>query len=218
MVLSMVFCFGFSFALDHWKSVPPAQSAGIPLGGKGLILSNSLNRNETAVVLLKGTVEPLGPRVTAIPGQPLIFHEAASANFDLPPVPFADITPWFLKSLYIDVRLNAEMFQKKYIDGIVPFVVYTGSLIFLLCSLGFAIKFSVWPLANLFLGILAFRGVLALETFFYSPEMQDIFDSFFKNLMPVEIAVPLIFIGFGVLVHFYSFLVFIAKKRDRDEF
>ena len=218
MILSLAFCFGFSLALKNWESVPPAQSAGIPLGGKGLILSNSLSRNETAVVLLKGTDEPLGPRVTAIPGQPLLFHETAVANFDLPPVPFGDDTPWFLKSLYIDVRLNAEMFQKKYVDGIVPFVIYSGSLIFLLCSLGFAIKFSAWPLANLFLGVLAFRGVLALETFFYAPEMQDILDSYFKNLMPVESAVPLLFVGFGILVHFYSFLVFIAKKRDRDEF
>jgi len=218
MILSMFFCFGFSLVLKNWESVPPAQSAGIPLGGKGLILSNSLSRNETAVVLLRGTDEPLGPRVTAIPGQPLLFHETAAANFDLPPVPFADDTPWFLRSLYIDIRLNAEMFQKKYVEGIVPFMIYSGSLIFLLCSLGFAIKFSAWPLANLFLGILAFRGVLSLETFFYTPEMQDIFGSYFKNLLPVEMAVPLIFIGFGVLVHFYSFLVFIAKRKDRDEF
>jgi len=218
MILSLAFCYGFSFALKNWESVPPAQSAGIPLGGKGLILSNSLSRNETAVVLLKGTDEPLGPRVTAIPDQPLLFHETASANFDLPPVPFADVTPWFLKSLYIDIRINAEMFQKKFVEGLTPFLIDAGSLIFLLCSLGFAIKFSAWPLANLFLGILAFRGVLALETFFYSPEMQDIFDSFFQHLLPVEIAVPLIFVGFGVLVHFYSFLVFIVKKRDRDDF
>jgi len=217
MTLSLVFCFGFSFALENWKSVPPSESTGISLGGRGLILSNSLNRNETAVILLKGTDEPLGPRVTAIPDQPLLFHDAASANFDLPPVPFADVTPWFLKSLYIDIRLNAEMLQKKFIEGIHPFLIYSGSLIFLLCSLGFAIKFSAWPLANLFLGVLAFRGVLALETFFYTPEMQEIFDSFFKNLMPVELAVPLIFVGFGVMVHFYSFLVFVAKRRDRDD-
>jgi len=217
LALSLVFCFGFLFALENWKSVPPAQSIGIPLGGRGLILSNSLNRNETAVVLLNGTKEPLGPRVTAIPGESLLFHETAAASFDLPPVPFADVTPWFLKSLYIDIRLNAEMFQRKFVEGLMPFLIYAGSLIFLLCSLGFAVKFSVWPLANLFLGVLVFRGVLALETFFYSPEMQEIFDSFFKNLMPVETAIPLIFVGFGVMVHFYSFLVFIIQRRDRDD-
>jgi len=230
MVLSMAFSFGLSFALENWKSVPFAQSAGIPLGGKGLILSNSLNGNETAVILLNGATESLGPRVTAIPDQPLIFNEAATANLEsqsglrgesssiiLPPVPFADVTPWFLKSLYIDIRLNAEMFHKKFIEGLMPFLIYSFSLIFFLCSLGFAVKFSVWPLANLFLGVLVFRGVLALETFFYTPEMQDIFDSFFKNLMSVETAVPFIFIGFGLMVHFYSFLVFIIQRRDRDD-
>jgi hypothetical protein len=217
MTLSLFFCFVFSFALERWKSVPPAQSAGIQLGEKGLILSNSLNRNETAVVLLRGMAEPLGPRVTAIPGQPLFFYESALVNFDLPPVPFGDVTPWFLKSLYIDVRINAEMFQKKFLEGVIPFFLYTGSLIFLLCSLGFAVKFSAWPLANIFIGILAFRGVLAFQTFFYSPEMQDVLGSFFKNLLPVEMAVPLLFVGFGVLVHFYSFLVFVAKRRGRDD-
>jgi len=47
--------------------------------------------------------------------------------------------------------------------------------------------------------------------------MQDVLGSFFKNLMPVEMAVPLLFVGFGVLVHFYSFLVFVAKRRGRDD-
>jgi len=110
------------------------------------------------------------------------------------------------------------MFQKKFVEGLVPFLIYSGSLIFLLCSLGYIIKFSVWPLANLFLGVLAFRGVLAIETFFYSPEMLDIFDSFFRNLMPVEFAVPLLFVGFGLMIYFYSFLVFIVKRRDRDDY
>jgi hypothetical protein len=83
--------------------------------------------------------------------------------------------------------------------------------------LGFAIKFSAWPLANLFIGALAFRGILAVETFFNSPEMQEILDSFFKNLLPTTMAVPLIFFGFGLLAHTYSILIFIAKRRDDNE-
>jgi hypothetical protein len=217
MVLSMLFCTGISLALENWESVPPAQSAGIPLGGKGLILSNSLNRNETAVILLNGTAEPLGPRVTAIPGQPLLFHESVGASFDLPPVPFGDDTPWFLKSLSIDIRLNAEMFQKKLNGGFIPYFVYAGSLIFLLCSLGQAIKLSAWPLANLFVGILAFRGILALNTFINTPEMQDIIDSFLRSMVPVTFALPAIFLGLGVLLHLYSILVFISKRRHDDD-
>jgi hypothetical protein len=217
MLLSFLFSFGISSALEQWESVPSAQTSGITLGERGLILSNSLNRNETAVVLLKGTSDPFGPRVTAIPGRPLLYHENAGANFDLPPVPFGDTTPWFLRSLSIDIRLNAEMFQRKINEGFFSYLLYAGSLIFLLCSLGFAIKFSVWPLANLFLAALAFRGILMLGTFFNTPEMQEITGSFLRNAVPVSFAVPLIFLGSGILVNLYSILVFAARRRNDDE-
>nr|AGS52371.1 hypothetical protein [uncultured bacterium contig00073] len=183
-----------------------------------MILSNSLNRNETAVVLLKGTDDPVGPRVIAVPGQPLVFQEtAASSSFDLPPVPFGNDTPWFLNSLAIDIRLNAEMFQRKFNEGLIPYLIYVFPLIFLLCSLGNVIKFSVWPIANLFLGILAFYGVLSLETFLNMPEMQYIIDSYLNGMIPVTLAVPLIFLGFGILLNLYSVLAYVARRKDNDE-
>jgi len=218
IVLSFLISFGISTALEQWKSVPPSQTQGMPLGGRGLILTNNLNRNETSVVLLNGTSEPFGPRVTAIPGQPLTFQRSTSPSVALPPVPFGDETPWFLKSISIDIKLNADMFQQKIREGFFSYFVYVGSLIFLLCSLGYSIKFSVWPLANLFLCTLAFRGVLAFTTFFNTPEMQEITSSFLNNKLPVTVALPLIFIGFGILVNIYSLLVYLAKRRYDDEF
>jgi len=218
MIMSMVFCLGISSALEHWKSVPPSQTTGVSLGANGLILSNSLNRSETAVILLKGSSEPFGPRVVSIPDQPLSFQETASANFELPPVPFADNTPYFLKSLSIDIRLNAEMFQQKFRENFSSYLLYAGSIIFLLCSLGFAIKFSVWPLANLFIAVLAFRGILMLETFLNTPEMQEIIGSFLDNKLSVTLAVPMLFLGFGMLVYLYSFLVFVIKGRKINEY
>jgi hypothetical protein len=167
---------------------------------------------------MNGTTEPLGPRVTAIPGQPLTFHRSAGASFDLPPIPFNDDTPWFLKSLAIDIRLNAEVFRKKLSEGFFSYFIYAGSLIFLLCSLGYAVKFSVWPLANLFLTTLAFRGILAFNTFFNTPEMMEITSSFLGNKLPVTLALPLMFLGFGMLINVYSFLVFAAKRRYDDEY
>jgi len=218
-VLSMFFCFSFSLALDHWKYVPSAHSGVHQLGDRGLILSNSLDGNETAVILLKGMAEPLGPRVTAIPDRPLAFQESTTnASLDLPPVPFGDDTPWFLQSLIIDIRLSEEQLQKRFSEGFASFFIYSGAMIFLLSSLGFAIKFSVWPLANLFLGMLAFRGILAVETFFNSAEMQELFSAFLKNMIPSSMAVPLLFFGFGLLIHVYSILVFIAKRRDDNDF
>ena len=217
MILSMCFNFGISFALYQWKSVPPALTGFKPLGENGLILSNALNRDETAIVLLKGTAEPYGPRVTAVPDRPLLFQEStANTGVNLPPVPFGDDSPRFMKNLSIDIRISAEQLQKLFSEDYQPYLIYAGSLIFLLSSLGFAIKFSVWPLANLFLGALAFRGILAIETFFNSSEMQDIFDAFLKNIMPSSMAVPLLFFGFGLLVHTYSFLVFVSRRRDDD--
>jgi len=218
MVLSFSYTYGISFLLNSWKSVPPAQTSGIILGDNGLILTNALNKNETAVVLLNGTVNPLGPRVVAIPGQPLVFQRAASGNFELPPVPFGDDTPWFLKSISIDIRLNAQMFQQKFSEGFISFFVYAGSLIFLLCSLGYVIKFSVWPLANLFLAALAFHGVLAFNTFINTPEMQEITGSFLNNIIPPPLMLPLFFLSFGILLNIYSLLSFAAKRRSNDDY
>jgi hypothetical protein len=217
MIISLLFNFGISFALYHWEFVPSAQSSIKRLGEDGLILSNSLNRNETAVILLKGMDEPLGPRVTAIPDRPLFFQESTvNADISLPPIPFGDDRPFFLKSLFIDIRLSDEQLQKRFGEGYISYFTYAVPLIFLLSSLGFAIKFSMWPLANLFLGILAFRGILAVETFFNLPEMYELFDAFLKNMMPASMAVPLVFLCFGMLVNVYSILVYAARKRDDD--
>ena len=224
MVLSFFISFGISAALEQWKAVPPSQVAGIKLGERGLILSNSLNKNNTAVVLLNGSSEPFGPRVTSIPGQPLIYQRSIGVNYDdisrpaLPPVPFGDDTPAFLNSISIDIRLNAEVLQQKFREGFLSYLIFAGSLIFLLCSLGYAIKFSVWPLANFFLCTLAFSGILSFITFFNSPEMREITSSFLENKLPVSLALPLIFFGFGALVHLYSLLIYISKRRRDDEF
>ena len=215
MGLTMLFTNGISLLLNNLKEAAanPVETESLTLGHKGLLLSNTMNREETVVVLLKGAEDPLGPRVVAIPGQPLIFQEEANTNFDLPAIPFGDDTPWFLKSLAIDLRLNAELFQLKLSEGFGSFFLYTGSLIFFLCTLAYAIKFSAWPLANLFIGILAFRGVLAMKTFLNSYEIQEIMNTFFKNILPASRAVPLIFLFLGVLLLLYSGLIYISKRR-----
>ena len=217
IILSVSFCYGITYTLNKMTSVPPAQTAGVQMGEKGLILSNSLNRNVTAIVLLEGTANPHGPRVTAIPGQPLAFYEsAAGTDLGLPPIPFGDDTPWFLKSLDIDIRMNAEMYQQKFNEGLSSWLIYVGAFIFILCSLGFLIKFSAWPLANLFLAAIAFRGILALGTFLNTGEIQNVISSFLNNIMLAGLALPLSFVGFGILVYIYSILSFAAKRRKND--
>jgi len=217
-VLSLIFNFGVSSALYQLQNVPSAVTPVKPAGENGLILSNNLNRNETAVILLRGPLEPLGPRVTAIPDKPLQYIESTTnAWLDLPPIPFGDDTPWFLRSISIDLRLSEAQVFKRFTEGLHSYFFYAGALIFLLSSLGFAIKFSVWPLADLFLGALAFRGILAIETFLNTPEMQEIIGSFLGNKLPVTMAVPAAFFASGVLINVYAVLVFIIKRRNTDD-
>jgi hypothetical protein len=221
IALPLAVSFGISAALEHWEQVPPALDTEEVLGGPGLILANGQRSSDTAIILLAGPGNPQGPRVTAIPGQPLLYQaDPAGPNqtvLPLPPIPFRDDTPWFLKSLAIDLRLNSEQLKQHYHEGFFSFLIYTGALIVLLSSLSCILKLSAWPLANLFLGCFAFRGVLALETFLNSPEIQDVFEAFLENRLPVSLSVPLIFCVTGGLVYIYSVLVYLAKRRTDED-
>jgi hypothetical protein len=217
-LLTIGFTFGIGQLLEDWEHVPPAKILMRPLGKPGLILANNVRPAGTALILLEGSAKPDGSRVVATPGKPLLYQEKFPGKdmslLSLPPAPFSDNCPWFLRSLAIDLKLNAENVRRQVNAGLLPFLVYAGTLVFLLCSLMFILRFSVWPLANLFLGCLAFRGVLALELFFKTPEMQDVFDSFLQNRLPLSWVVPLIFCAVGLLAFLYSFLVYLVKRQS----
>jgi hypothetical protein len=221
IVFSLGISFAISLGLERLGNVPPARDTAKVLGEPGLILTNTIRHSETAIVLLEGPADLRRPRVAAIPGQALLYQaEPAGPNntvLGLPPIPFRDETPWFLKSMAIDLRLSAGQFEEHFKAGLPPFLFYAGALIFLLSSLGCVLKLSAWPLANLFLGCLAFRSVLALETFLNSPEVQDAFEVFLAKRLPFSLSVPLIFYAAGMLVYFYSVLVYLAKRRTDDE-
>jgi len=217
-VMTIGFTFGIGLLLEDWEHVPSAKIPMQPLGKPGLILSNNVRPVGTALILLEGSAKPDGSRVVATPGKPLLYQEKFPGKdmslLSLPPAPFSDNCPWFLKSLAIDLQLNAQNVRRQVNAGLMPFLMYAGTLAFLLCSLMFILKFSAWPLANLFLGCLAFRGVLALELFFKTPEMQEIFDSFLQNRLPLSWVVPLIFCAVGLLACLYSFLVYLVKRQS----
>jgi hypothetical protein len=218
IALSVGFTYGIGQIIDNWEGTPSARIPAKPLGQPGVILANTTRSTGTVIVLLQGPTEPDGSRVVATPGKPMAYQaEFAGRNLppaSLPPAQFTDNTPWFLKSLSIDLRLNTGILKRYYHDGDLSFLMYAGSLIFFLCSLIFIFKLSAWPLANLCLGCLAFRGVLALEVFFNSPEIQATFDSFLQNRLPLPLVVPLIFCAVGLLAYLYSFLVFIARRQS----
>jgi hypothetical protein len=197
--------------------LPAARDMGKPLGGPGLILS----QQDTVMVLIKGPAEARGPRAVSIPGRPLIYQEEPvgpnNTVLALPPIPFRSDVPWFLRSAAIDFSLAGERFRIFFEQGITPFLVYFLPLVFLLTSFFFIFRVSSWPLANLFLGFLVFRGILAAETFVNSPEIQGMFASFLGTRVPLSLIVPLLFAALAVLVNLYSFLVFLARKRGDED-
>jgi hypothetical protein len=135
----------------------------------------------------------------------------------LSPAPFGEGSPWFFKSIAIDLRLSSENLRQCYGMGSLSFLVYIGALVVLLSSFFFFINFSAWPPANFFLCCLVFRGVLSLETLFNSPEMQEFFGSLLENYLPVSAVVPLIFCSVGLLAYLYSFLVYLVKRKSVHE-
>jgi hypothetical protein len=217
IALTIGLTYGLGQIIEYWDG-PSARIPARPLGKPGVILANTTRSTGTVIVLLKGPAEPNGSRVVATPGKPMAYQaEFAGRNLpytSLPPAQFTDNTPWFLKSLSIDIRLNTEILRRYYNQGTLSFLMYIGSLIFFLCSLIFIFKLSAWPFVNLCLGCLAFRGVLALEIFFNAPETQETFDSFLQNRLPLPMVVPLIFCAVGLLAYLYSFLVFLARRQS----
>ena len=215
VIFSLVFSTGFSSALFHFNSMPSEPAEKIVLGEKGLLLYYP-GSSETAVVLLDGLENPFGPRVTINENKPLVFQSTAVA--EIPPVRFGGDVPWSIDRLYRDINLNSIQLKNRFEEGLYPYLIYLAALIFLLSSFGFLLKISVWPLAGLFLGILTFRGILAIETFLNSNEVMEFYELIFKTIIPVTLIVPIIFAGFALLLNIYSVLVYASKRLGKDEY
>jgi hypothetical protein len=196
------------------KYFVPPQSLGNP----GLILTQADN----AIVLIQDPGDPWGSRVVSIPGRPLLYQELPrgpdNKPITLPPVPFRTDTIWSLKSFILDFSLVSRELIKRFplnapMGDFFPFPVYICALVFLLVSLRFALGLSNWPLANLFLGALVFRGILALEVFLGAPETEEILNSLVGDLVPPLYTAPLVFVFLGFLVCLYTFLSFLARRK-----
>jgi hypothetical protein len=220
-VLALLFTLGISLGLSRFpggSSFPEAGQNLPTLGRPGLLLSEA----DTVMVLLEDPAVRDGSRVVSIPGRSLIYQEVplgpGNTILSLPPVFFVRNNPVFLENLFIDISLTAGQFQTRFGEGLVPFIAYAGALIFLLLSLGCMLNLSVWPLANLFWGALAFRGILALDSFLNSREIQGVIGTFFENRLPGFLISPLVFAGMGVLLILYNILSFFAwGRRAADE-
>jgi hypothetical protein len=181
------------------------------LGSPGLILS----RWDVAVMLLDDPGRSDGSRVISIPGRPLIFQETPSGPDNAVAV-FQNGAPGAALGLLLDSALAAEQFASRLNRGLLPFALYGGALILLLSSLRFVLALSSWPLANLFCGALAFRGVLAFQTFIDSRSVQTFIIDFFDKRIDGSIISPVIFACLALLVLLYAFLAGLARSGSRQ--
>jgi hypothetical protein len=193
------------------------QGARQTLGTPGLILS----QGDTVVVVLGDPGQPNTPRAVSIPGRPLIYQEVPwgpnNTITALPPAPFRDEESYLLKGLLTDSALAAEQFETRMNEGLIPFAIYGGALIFLLVSLRFVLDLSSWPLANFFLGALVFRGILAFQTFLDSQSVQDIVHGFLAEWVDISLLSPVIFGILALLIFLYTFLVNLSRSTEHRQ-
>lgn len=210
-IFAGVFALGVSLGIARAGAVnaPALQPPSGSLGKPGLILS----RGSTVMILMGDPEDPTASRVVSIPGRPLIYQETPRTA--LPPAPFRNEGGPFLRDVLTDISLTAQRFNRLLEGGIVPLGIYMGSLIFLLVSLRFVLDFSNWPLANLFLGALIFRGVLAFESFLNSLEIQNSITIFTSRLIPPSLISPGVYCGLGGIIVLYTALVSLTR-RNRD--
>ncbi len=195
-----------------------AAHAPLTLGYPGLML----NQQDITMVLLEDPAKPDGSRVVSIPGQPLIYQEEpvgpGRTILPLPSAPFQRELPYFLKSIMMDFSIMAKRYQALLAQGLVPLLLYTAVICLLLCSLRFLFTVSRWPLANLFLGALVFRGIVTLEIFLNTNEILVLIRGFLGNWLPLQFTGLIILAGITILVLLYSVLAYFARGRlNKDE-
>lgn len=216
VVMGCVFTAAAAVGLNRIETLEQAIMPASPIRAEpGLIVS----RAENSIVLLRGSTGKEGPRLVAIPGQPLIYQQIPAGpnntTISLPALPFGDETPWFIRSMGIDLSLGAGELKTRFGENFLFFTAYAFSIILLLASLRFLFDLSKWPLANVFLGALIFRFILSLEVFLNSREINALVSSFLDGKAPPALATPLIFSALGALIIVYTLLA-AAARRERE--
>jgi hypothetical protein len=219
-IICLVFlCFAFTFGLSrgiyNTEILNPVLDQGSSINaGPGLVFSE----RENTIVLLKDSGETQGARVVSFPGRPLMYQELPlgpnNAPLGLPPLPLGGGAPWIVQSVSIDFNLCAAELKNRLELDLLSFVAYAFSLILLLGSLRFILELSRWPLANIFLGALVFRGILALEVFLNSHEVNSLIGSFLTGIVPAPMVTPLAFGVLGILIILYTALAGVARRAS----
>ena len=204
--------FGTTMLIDslHFAPFQPlALHSGRTLGGKGLMLNSA----DTIFILLKDPASRSAARVVLIPDEPFIYQADGLAGGDTVPlkVPFRRPHNPLFDDIRIDFALSAGFLAERFRSGFVPFASWALSLVLLQLSVSLIFNIGRWPLANLFFGALLLRGILALEVFINSANVQYLINDFLRNSIPQWYISPAIFLILAVLMLIYVVLVNITR-------
>jgi hypothetical protein len=206
---------GLSWAGRMSASIPPR--AGKTLGQNGLVLS----QEGISTVILGAPGEAEAPRIIALNDRSLIYQKIPinEAFPPLPEAPFDGETAPFMINLNADLHLSGLRLSGLLSQGWLDFLPYLGSLCFFLISLRFVFTLTSWPLTNLILGTLLFRGVMAFEN--YLPQSFILIR--LQSLLPQSLAIPghflipLIFCALAFIALFISFCIRLITKAGRKQ-
>ena len=212
---------------------------GVALGFGGFFGLENLNRIGFSVEIKKPDMTPAKPGFIlntggasqmVFLGDPyksgsaravLSFNKSLSFQDDNTPLagvrlPFAIENRGFLNSISRDLKNSTRVFSGRFQNGLISYCIYTGTLAAFLISLSCLVNISFWPLANLFFGILAFRGVLALESFLGQESIHAILVSFAGKIVGEPFINPVIFCIMTILILLYSGLIYLSRGRGND--
>jgi hypothetical protein len=211
-LLTVGFSLALSLALYRSEAVESTVTAvHKTLGETGLRMSSG----DLTIVIVGDPSDAASPRVVAMPDRALIYQEAPRLPQSGPPAPFFSSNSWFMTSLGLDFAIVSEQLIARLNSGIFSFCVYLLSLALLLSSCRFVFDLSSWPMANLFLGVLIFRGVLAFQVFLDSEEIQNLISFFVGRLVPSGLISPTIYTGLAFLIILNTLLAGAARGRRR---
>jgi hypothetical protein len=154
-----------------------------------------------------------GARIISMTKQPLYYQESLPYQSEPIRLSFKKEIHPLLQAISGDFAKSSQFLRAWFNAGLLPFLVYSGSLSMLLISLGCLVNISFWSLANLFFGALAFRGILAFEAFLNSAGIHNLLSSFVEGLIPESLINPIIFCTLGLLILMYAGLVYLARGR-----
>jgi hypothetical protein len=217
LIIIFAAAFGFTWAASqaifHAEriSTPPLALSSRKLGESGLVLKGK----GVTTVLLDGPANPFGRRVIVLEDRPFIVAEtpegAEGWPIPLPSLRFAQKNDSAFGGLAADIAVSGNELARRFAEGRESFAAYLAAMILILVSLASLLDIGAWPLANMFLGALLFRGVIFFETFILRRDVQDYIGSFLHPWVPSHLATPVAIGVVGLIFIVYSMLNSISR-------